>query len=325
MIMRRGLFAFFENPHDDATRALREQTALVLEAEQLGLEEVWVSEHHFNDYSLSGPILPLMGYLCGKTERIAVGSAAVLLPYHSPLMVAEALAVLERLNPGRIRFGMAKGAFPMDDRHFRSDPQRNREALYEAAEVIARLLAGEQVTFDGEYFSLEGAAVVPTPASPIPSLLATFGSEESIRFAAEKGLGLMMGQTSTLEQIREASTLYEALSGQKPDLVALRLCSIDADGGTARERAQRSAHGFSRRMRRVKAGERAFDAGAFETTRAALFEPHPMAECGLIGTPGACRTQLEALEKAGVTAVAIRPAGADLEENRAIVQAFASL
>jgi alkanesulfonate monooxygenase SsuD/methylene tetrahydromethanopterin reductase-like flavin-dependent oxidoreductase (luciferase family) len=323
--MRRALFAFFENPYGDTGRALREQVALIREAERLGLEEAWVSEHHFNDYSVSGPILPLMAYLCGVTERIRIGSAAVLLPYHTPLMVAETLAVMEQLNPGRIRFGMAKGAFPMDDRHFRSDPLRNREALYEAAVLIRRLLQEESVSFEGEYFSLERASVVPAPSGPIPSYVATFGSEESVRFAAEQGFGLMMGQTATLEQVHDASTLYERISGRRPDLVVLRLCSIDGSADGARVRAVASAHGFSERMRRVKAGRHAFEAGAFDGTRTALFEPHPMAERGIVGTPDMCRKQLWAHKQAGVTSLAIRPAGGSFEENRSIVGAFAAL
>jgi len=323
--MRRALFAFFENHHGDTGRALREQIALARDAEALGMSEVWVSEHHFNDFSVSGPILPLMAYLCGVTERIRVGSAAVLLPYHNPLMVAESLAAMDRLSGGRILFGMAKGAFPMDDRHFRSDPVRNREALYEAAVVIDRMLKEESVSYEGEYVAVEEATVVPMPETPIPSYIATFGSEESIRFAAEEGFGLMMGQTATLEQIAGASALYESHSGCKPDLVALRLCSIDPSGETALAAARESAHGFSERMKRVRAGRLAFDAGAFETTRAALFDPHPMAECGIVGTPEACRALLKAHEEAGVTSVAIRPAGRNLEENRRLLQAFTAL
>jgi alkanesulfonate monooxygenase SsuD/methylene tetrahydromethanopterin reductase-like flavin-dependent oxidoreductase (luciferase family) len=323
--MRTGLFAFFENPYDDATRALQEQTALACEAERLGMDEVWVSEHHFNDYSVSGPILALMAYLCGKTERIRIGSAAVLLPYRSPLLVAEALAVMERLNPGRILFGMAKGAFPMDDAHFRSDPVRNREALYEAALLIERLLNEETVSYEGEYFSLEGARVVPAPSGKIPSYIATFGSEESIRFAAVHGFDLMMGQTATPEQIAAASTLYERISGRRPDLVVLRLCSIDASGEKARQRALESAHRFSERMRNVKAGRHAFEAGSFEKTRAELFDAHPMAECGIVGTPQACRELLATLQEAGATSIAIRPVGNSLEENREILRAFAGI
>jgi alkanesulfonate monooxygenase SsuD/methylene tetrahydromethanopterin reductase-like flavin-dependent oxidoreductase (luciferase family) len=324
-LMRTGLFAFFENPHDDATRALHEQTALVCEAEKLGMDEVWVSEHHFNDYSVSGAILTLMGYLFGKTERIHIGSAAVLLPYRSPLLVAEALAVMERLNPGRVQFGMAKGAFPMDDAHFCSDPVRNREALYEAALLVQRLFNEESVSFSGEYFSLEGARIVPIPSENIPSYIATFGSEESIRFAAERGFDLMMGQTATLEQIAAASSLYERISGRRPDLVVLRLCSIGASGERARAMALDSAHRFSARMRNVKAGRRAFEAGSFEQTRSVLFDAHPMAECGIVGTPHECRVLLRALREAGATSVAIRPVGNSLEENKQMLRAFAGI
>ena len=323
--MRRALFAFFDNPDGDPTAAIHNQIALVQEADRIGMDEVWVSEHHFNDFSLSGPILPIMGYLLGATRRIAVGSAAVLLPYHNPILVAEALALLERLNPGRLRFGMAKGAFPLDDRHFRSDPERNREALFEAALLIARLLREKDVTHRGEYFTAEEVTLVPSPSAAIPPYLATFGSQSSVRFAAEQGFGLMMGQTATLEDIYAASEHYKSLCGHAPDLVALRLCCIDDTPGAAESRALRSAQLFSERMRRVKAGNAARNAGSFQTTRDALFSEHPMARCALAGTPESCAEQLTAHRQAGVTSLAIRPGGATFEENLRIVGSFNTL
>ena len=325
MPVKRSLFAFFDNPCHDADRALHEQMALICEAEAAGLDEVWVSEHHFNDFSLSGPILPLMGAICGMTRRIAVGSAGVLLPYHNPLMVAESFAVLERLYPGRLRFGMAKGSFPLDDRHFRSSPERNRNALFEAAHLTRRLLAGERVSHSGVYYDLEEAVLVPSAPRPIPSYLATFGSEESVRFAAQEGLGVMMGQTATLDEVDTVVRCYRDVAGRDPELVLLRLCCIDDDTKTAKAGAQRAAALFSERMRRVKAGSAAYDTRGFAPTRDALFASHPMAERSLSGTPEACRAQLKAYREAGVTSVAIRPGGATAEENLAIVRAFSAL
>jgi len=324
-MIRRGLFAFFENHHDDPGRALEEQCRLALAAEAAGLSELWVSEHHFNDFSVSGPILPLMGYLLGITRTLHIGSAAVLMPYHHPVMVAEAVAALERLSNGRLLFGMAKGAFPMDDKHFRSDPERNRDALFESARIVTALLRGERVTFRGDYYDLDDAALVPLPAAAVPSYLATFGSESSVRFAAEQGLELMMGQTATLEQVDAARTLYRSCSGRDPEMLLLRLCCIDETPGRAAAQAQASAAHFSGQMKRVRSGAKALDAGRFAPVRALLFETHPMAECSLSGTPEECRAQLRAYGDAGVTAVAIRPGGRDFESNRTIVEAFAAL
>ena len=323
--MRSALFAFFDNPHRDFSRALHEQVSLVREAENAGLDEVWVSEHHFNDYSVSGPILPLMAYLSAVTQRISIGSAAVLLPYHPPLMVAEALAVMERLNPGRILFGMAKGSFPMDDAHFCSDPVRNREALYEAAVLIQRLLSEKSVTFEGDYFNLQQATVVPSPSGTIPAHIATFGSEESVRFAAEHGFGLMMGQTATLEQISTAASLYKSCSGRAPELTLLRLCYIGEDGERARAQALQSANAFSQRMLAVKAQNTPRSDAGFGYTRKALFASHPMAAAALAGTPAECLQQLHGYRDAGVTSLAIRPGGSSLQENIAILNVFAEI
>lgn len=323
--MRSGLFAFFENPHHDMPRALREQIALVKEAETLGFDEVWVSEHHFNDYSVSGPITELMAYMCAMSERIRIGSAAVLMPYRSPVMVAEAIAALDILTDGRVMLGMAKGAFPMDDRHFASDLQRNREALYEAAIIVKKLLKGEAVSFHGNYFDFDEATALPAPLNPIPGYIATFGSEESIRFAAEHGFDLMMGQTSELASVEQSVRLYERYAGRRPDMVVLRLCSIKETDETAREKALTSAHGFSARMKRVKSGGIGKSSGAFEPTRDALFEAHPMAECGIVGSPKTCEALIQAHRNAGVTSIVLRPIGQTLQANKRILAAYKSL
>ena len=59
-----------ENHHQDDRRAFSEQIALVKHAESLGFEQAWVTEHHFNDFSVSSSILMLMAHLAGITSTI---------------------------------------------------------------------------------------------------------------------------------------------------------------------------------------------------------------------------------------------------------------
>ena len=81
--MQFGLFANFENPAQNAwspARALAESVENVRHAETLGYSEAWITEHHFNPFSVSAAIFPLLAHLAGVTSSIRLGSAAVLLP-----------------------------------------------------------------------------------------------------------------------------------------------------------------------------------------------------------------------------------------------------
>ena len=74
-----------------------------------GFDCLWSTEHHFNDYSFVPDNIHLMTHLAAKHPGIDVGTAAVILPWHNPLRVAENAAVLDLLSNGRLRLGFGRG------------------------------------------------------------------------------------------------------------------------------------------------------------------------------------------------------------------------
>jgi len=95
--------------------ALMGATVLARAAERLGYERFWVAEHH-NMASVASTSPPvLMAHLAASTERIRVGSGGVMLPNHAPLVVAEQIALIEALHPGRVDLGL--GRAPGTDAH----------------------------------------------------------------------------------------------------------------------------------------------------------------------------------------------------------------
>jgi alkanesulfonate monooxygenase SsuD/methylene tetrahydromethanopterin reductase-like flavin-dependent oxidoreductase (luciferase family) len=84
--------------------------ATVQHAERLGFDEAWVTEYHFNRFSVSASISPLLAHLAGVTSTIRLGSAAVLLPMHDIRRVAEDAATVDALSDGRLMLGVARGA-----------------------------------------------------------------------------------------------------------------------------------------------------------------------------------------------------------------------
>ncbi|MDP9074368.1 MAG: LLM class flavin-dependent oxidoreductase, partial [Actinomycetota bacterium] len=106
--------------------ALAATTALAGAADQLGYLRFWVAEHH-NMASVASTTPPvLMAHLAARTSRIRIGSGGIMLPNHTPLIVAEHIAALEALHPGRIDLGLgrAPGADPSTTAAIRrtSDP-----------------------------------------------------------------------------------------------------------------------------------------------------------------------------------------------------------
>ena len=96
----------WENGSD--ARMWEEDLRLAEIAADLGFDCVWSTEHHFNDYSFVPDNLQLMSYVTAKHPHIDVGTAAVILPWHNPLRVAENAAVLDLLSNGRLRLGFGR-------------------------------------------------------------------------------------------------------------------------------------------------------------------------------------------------------------------------
>src|SRR5580692_12705110 len=85
--------------------ALHRSLELAQKAEAWGYKRFWVAEHHNMAGIASAATAVVIGYLAGGTRTIRVGSGGVMLPNHSPLVIAEQFGTLETLYPGRIDLG----------------------------------------------------------------------------------------------------------------------------------------------------------------------------------------------------------------------------
>jgi alkanesulfonate monooxygenase SsuD/methylene tetrahydromethanopterin reductase-like flavin-dependent oxidoreductase (luciferase family) len=100
----------------------------VVAAEDLGFSSVFLVEHHFTGFGQVSGSLNLLSYLAARTERIRLGTAVVVLPWHNPALVAEAAATLDLLSNGRLDFGVGKGYRPYEFSGF-CVPQEDKRAL----------------------------------------------------------------------------------------------------------------------------------------------------------------------------------------------------
>jgi luciferase family oxidoreductase group 1 len=93
---------------------MRNSLDLAQHAERWGYTRYWLAEHHNIKGIASAATSVLIGFIAGGTSKIRVGSGGIMLPNHSPLIVAEQFGTLECLYPGRIELGL--GRAPGTDR-----------------------------------------------------------------------------------------------------------------------------------------------------------------------------------------------------------------
>ncbi|HYP23423.1 MAG TPA: LLM class flavin-dependent oxidoreductase, partial [Actinomycetota bacterium] len=152
-----------------------------LAADRSGFSSVWVSDHLFLDWGkYGGPATrqgslecwTTMTALAAATSKVRVGSLTLCNDLRSPALVAKMAASLDLLSGGRLDVGLGAGWYEPEYRaagiDFDSAGTRIRR-LGEAVEIVGRLLAGEELTFDGRHYQVQEAICLPRPAqSPRP-------------------------------------------------------------------------------------------------------------------------------------------------------------
>ena len=92
----------------NAAQSFRNTADLAQHAERWNYNRYWLAEHHGMPGIASAATSVLIGHVAGKTERIRVGAGGIMLPNHSPLVIAEQFGTLESLYPGRIDMGLGR-------------------------------------------------------------------------------------------------------------------------------------------------------------------------------------------------------------------------
>jgi len=152
-----------------------------------GCLAVQVSEHHGSpDGYLPSPLV-LASALAARTRKLPIQVAALLLPLHDPIELAEQMAVLDLVAGGRVSYVLAVGyreeEYAMLGRDFRARGRRMDACL----EALRRAFSGEAFEFEGRQ-----VRVLPRPATPGgPPLLLGGGSPAAVRRAARVGLGMV--------------------------------------------------------------------------------------------------------------------------------------
>jgi alkanesulfonate monooxygenase SsuD/methylene tetrahydromethanopterin reductase-like flavin-dependent oxidoreductase (luciferase family) len=172
---------------------LAEHFALGDLAEPLGFDSLMALEHHFTGYAMSPAPLQLLAYFAGRTRRIALGTAVIVLPWYDPIRVAEGIALLDIMCGGRCLFGFGRGAASVEYEGMRIPMGEARGRFAEAAQIVVMALSQPQFEFKGEYFNIPRTSIRPRAVShPERRFYASSVSPESATLMAKLGFSMLL-------------------------------------------------------------------------------------------------------------------------------------
>ena len=172
---------------------LGEHMALGDLAEPLGFDSLFALEHHFTGYAMSPAPTQLLSYYAGRTRRILLGTAVIVLPWHDPVRVAEEIALLDIISGGRCLFGFGRGAASVEYAGFRVPMEEARPRFVEAARIIVKALTQETFDWQGEFYNIPLTSIRPRPIShPERRFYASSVSPESAEIMAKLGFGVLV-------------------------------------------------------------------------------------------------------------------------------------
>ena len=137
--MNFGTFLLMQSPSARSSREIYARAIeMALTAERLGFNNIWLAEHHFSTYGYLSRPVQLATYIAARTTRLRVGTAVIVVPLHHPLVVAEEIATLETLAPGRIDIGLGRGYQHYEFERFGLELESGRARLEESVDIMLK-------------------------------------------------------------------------------------------------------------------------------------------------------------------------------------------
>jgi probable F420-dependent oxidoreductase len=216
--------------------------AYLCRAEELGFESAWAQESVLGTGAQLAPV-EAMTYAAACTSRLRLGCVVFVTPLHSPVHLAKNLSTLDQLSRGRLEVGIGIGGRARPFAAFGMTPDRYVARFTEGLALMKALWTQPRVTFDGEFWQLNDAAMEPKPAQkPHPPVWFGASTEPALRRAVRLGDGFFgAGSSPTASFAHQVQIVRQALTeaGREPGSfpIAKRIyIAVDDNAGRARER-----------------------------------------------------------------------------------------
>lgn len=234
--------------------------AMAVAADQAGLDSVWLADHFFYkapDDTIYGmhEAWTLLSAVAAVTERVELGNLVLCGSFRDPGLTAKMAATLDMVSDGRLILGVGAGWHDPEYEAFGLPTDHRVGRFEEWLEIVARLVRGETVTFDGKYHQVKDAVLEPPPARQIPIMVASFRPrmlELTAKWAdqwntawfgtvddkVKERIGSMRAALAAANRPAEAVELTVGITVTDPDQPAVAEPESNAIIGTVEELAQ---------------------------------------------------------------------------------------
>ncbi|MEU7559513.1 LLM class flavin-dependent oxidoreductase [Streptomyces eurythermus] len=187
-------------------------------AEEMGFDRIWAVEHHaLKWYAHMSASEIFLTWVAARTSRIRIGHGVVTMPfgYQHPVRVAERAAMLDVLSGGRVDIGSGRGATRQEMSMYGVRPEDTRPQMEEALRIFASAWREERFEWHGS-LDIGPGAILPRPVqAPHPPLFMACSKDESLRLAAELGIGALVLGFAGADNIRHLRAIYDdAIAGR---------------------------------------------------------------------------------------------------------------
>lgn len=277
----------------DAAQSLRNTLDLAQHAERWGYQRYWLAEHHGMPGIASAATAVVMAHVAGGTSSIRVGAGGIMLPNHSPLVIAEQFGTLESLFPGRIDLGLgrAPGSDQVTARALRRDLNANPD---EFPQDVVELMNYFEPVSEGQRVRAVPGAGLKVPVWILGSSL--FGAQ----LAAQLGLPFAFASHFAPAQMMQAMEVYRSRFRPSEQLarpyvmLGFNVFAADSD-----EQAQLLSSSMQQAFVNLRSGRPSrlqppvagYEERLTPPERASLEQT---LSCSAIGAPGTVRRALEA-------------------------------
>ncbi len=181
--------------------AIRNSRELAVQTEQMGYKRFWMAEHHNMENIASSATSILLGHVAEATSSIRIGSGGIMLPNHSPLLIAEQFGTLATMYPGRVDLGLgrAPGTDQTTANAIRPDRMSQVQQFPQNVKLLQRYLSADNKD--------SSVRAIPGEGTEIPIWILG-SSTDSAFLAAELGLPYAFASHFAPQQLMPALRIY---------------------------------------------------------------------------------------------------------------------
>ena len=196
-----AFFAPFHSERVNPTLAFERDMELIQHLDKLAYDEAWIGEHHSGAYECIASPEIFIAAVAERTRHIRLATGVSSLSFHHPLILADRIAQLDHQTRGRLIFGVGPGQLVADAFMMGINPKDQRRRMDEALEALVKLLNGETVTMETDWFVLNEARcqILPYQSPTVEMAVASAISPTGARNAGKHGVGMISVAASSPE------------------------------------------------------------------------------------------------------------------------------